>query len=173
MLVGQAGLYLNQVGKYLLNVDINNDVLSPDFISINAIEEYEFDREDQFFTKPSTCHIFAFIIAFLILAALVAFVFCVTGGPGGSVEFVVMLSGNPVEGGRIKLSKMRCRSVIRTPGLEDELEIASIVTKKARIDKKRAVDIVAMNTENIPVFAGLLEVDEPFPFSAEINLVYR
>ncbi len=109
----------------------------------------------------------------IVLAVLVigASAFCVTGGPGGKLEF--RESGKNAELGSIRLSKMRCLSKRRVKGLlTDELGIKYTKTKKAKTEEGRGVEVMLFDDNGQELFYGVLTQEQPELFGSEIDVEY-
>ncbi len=158
-------------GNYAIEVKLNPSVLRDDYAAPEMVIEHVFERTDAFETRPSTCRMAIYIASALIASAIIGLIFCVTGGPGGTLTFREF--GKSSEYGNIRLNKMRCRSKVKAKGdIYNDLGIKYAKTKKAKTDDGRGVEVTLLDDNGQELFYAILIREQPELFDSEVEIEY-
>ena len=171
LLMGEAGLQINEIGAYQLKLAPLPAAFKPGYVPIDIQTPIGFERKDGALLTPTACGVATGFTSFIGLILFGLIFFGVTGGPGGRIELYER--GNYLWGSNLSSMRLMTLFPLKSSALKEK-GIEALQYKKGTAAQPggRAVHLTAFNKQGEPILANDVDTSIHVPITTDIEVRY-
>jgi len=171
ILSGSGGAEIQDEGEYSLEVVPNVEAFARGYTWAHQTITYQFTRQDGMFTNPTACKSSRIGLGVLSAIFLGLIVFAVTGGPGGSIQFMDD-RGDLLKKWGLSLMRLMSFRKYSSPALNDK-GIKYVQFSRGAIGRDtRAVHIKIVDNGGDVIWDSELQANLALPVTPDVTVQY-